>query len=105
MTNIATSPRLLEGRPQRIVSTQFLDAGGLVQVSHFSVLPDIGAGVAAAAVLASMVPLLVIVWRHPHPAQFACFATLASLNSVRELLCFGWALYSALFYCAAFWLS
>ena len=80
MTNIATSPRLLEGRPQRIVSTQSLDAGGLVQVSHFSVLPDIGAVVAAASVLASMVPLLVIVWRHPDPARFACFATLASLN-------------------------
>ena len=55
-------------------------AGGLVQVAHFSVLPDVGAGAAAAAVLASMVPLLVSVWRRPDPARFACCAALASLN-------------------------
>ncbi|CAL5226071.1 g8885 [Coccomyxa viridis] len=55
--------------------------GGLVQVSHFSVLPDIGAGAAAAAVLASMIPLLVSVWRRPDPACFACCAALAGLNS------------------------
>ncbi len=58
----------------------FLDTGGLVQVSHFSVLPDIGAGAAAAAVLASMIPLLVSVWRRPDPACFACCAALAGLN-------------------------
>ena len=57
-----------------------LGAGGLVHVSHFSVLPNISAGAAAAAVLASMIPLLVSMWKQPDPARFACSAALASLN-------------------------
>ena len=56
-----------------------------MQVSQFTVLPNISAGAAAAAVLASMVPLLVIVWRHPDPARFACYAALASLNRYAQL--------------------
>ena len=55
-------------------------AGGLVQVEHFSVLPDVGPGAAAAAVLASMAPLLASVWKRPDPARFACCVALASLN-------------------------
>ena len=66
-------------RLQKGVSPIF-GTGGLVQVSHFSLLPDIGAGAAAAAVLASMIPLLVFIWRRPDPACFACCAALASLN-------------------------
>ncbi|CAK0784063.1 hypothetical protein CVIRNUC_007266 [Coccomyxa viridis] len=54
--------------------------GGLVQVEHFSVLPDVGPGAAAAAVLASMAPLLASVWKRPDPARFACCVALASLN-------------------------
>ena len=57
-----------------------MDAGGLVQLTHFAVLPDVGAGAAAAIVFASMVPLLVSVWRRPDPARFAWCAALASLN-------------------------
>lgn len=55
-------------------------AGGLVQVEHFSALPDVGPGAAAAAVLASMAPLLASVWKRPDPARFACCVALASLN-------------------------
>ena len=57
-----------------------MDAGGLVQITHFSVLPDIGAGAAATIVSVSMLPLLVSVWRRPDPARFASCAALASLN-------------------------
>lgn len=64
-----------------------LCAGGLVHASHFSVLPDISAGDAAAAVLASMIPLLVSMWRHPDPARFACCAALASLNRFMHCIC------------------
>ena len=55
-------------------------AGGLVQVAHFSVLPDVGAGVASLAVLASMAALMVSVWRQPDPTRFAWCMALASLN-------------------------
>ena len=55
-------------------------AGGLVQVEHFSVLPDVGPVAAAAGVLVSMVPLLASVWKRPDPARFARCVALASLN-------------------------
>ena len=57
-----------------------------MQVSHFSVLPDVGAGGAASLVLISMVPLLVSIWRHPDPACFARCVALAFLNRYDALL-------------------
>ena len=63
-----------------------MGAGGLVQVSQFLVLPDVGAGGAASAVLISMVPLLVFIWRHPDPACFARCVALAFLNRYDALL-------------------
>ena len=65
---------------QKLSMHTTLFAGGLVQVGHFMVLPDVGGGAAAAFVLASMAPLLLCVWRRPDPARFAFYVALASLN-------------------------
>ena len=57
-----------------------------MQVGHFLVLPDVGAGGAASAVLMSMLPLLISIWRQPDPACFARCVALASLNGYDDVL-------------------
>ncbi|KAK9902706.1 hypothetical protein WJX75_003352 [Coccomyxa subellipsoidea] len=58
-----------------------LMTGGLVQVSSFAVLPDIGAGTTLVVVLLSMAPMLISVWRNPRPDAFASAAAYACICS------------------------
>ena len=57
----------------------FCHAGGLVQVSSFAVLPDIGAGTTLVVVLISMAPMLIRFWRNPRPKAFASAAAYACI--------------------------
>ncbi|KAK9917778.1 hypothetical protein WJX75_008084 [Coccomyxa subellipsoidea] len=58
-----------------------LMTGGLVQVSSFAVLPDIGAGTTLVVVLISMAPMLIRFWRNPRPNAFASAAAYACICS------------------------
>ncbi len=54
-------------------------AGGLVGVSGFAVLPDVGPGAALALVLAALAPCLIRLWRAPSPSGFVHAVSYAAM--------------------------
>jgi hypothetical protein len=54
-------------------------AGGLVGVSSFAVLPDVGPGAALSLVLAALAPCLIRLWRAPSPSGFVHAVSYAAM--------------------------